>query len=410
MASDDATPPLDDDDDDDAAGKPGYNSYNQEEADKHQAQANIDAEVAEDVLTNPDYDEFFADYQPQVRESFAHLYVLERQGWVRNGQHSEKRPGRYNLYDREAYTTLWAIQQKKLFDLQCRWRAEEVRDVPGVVITDDFATLSNSIENCPALTPITPEEFALYLDWVRQADYERDLGYYLDAKFAWQKYRTIRLALAPDAPPSAERVTPEVGAVPEWYRFHNAHTGHDRLLYLPDVRGAKQERYWDAWREKLREEEAIARAAGAPAPDPRPSYLPSEKNHELAVSFAQRFEDARLNRWRETAQLLNPRITDEERAFQHLTNRLLIIKEPVPTVVGANWRDTTRLTFHAYARQQLLENLPRVYEEYQQRQEWGIAHPSRDDSEFRRYDIASYFRGTLLEGRVRLGEPEDFDF
>ncbi|GAA4009598.1 hypothetical protein GCM10022408_22140 [Hymenobacter fastidiosus] len=406
MAKDDDFQPEDDDDDEQP-----FTSYFQEEANKHQAEADTAADVAADVLQNARYDEFFAPYQPRFRESFAHHYVLARQAWISVGQANEDQPNRRLLiHAKDAYVALWAIQQKKLFDLQCRWRAEELTDVPGVVISDDFGTLSAAIENCAPLPAITAEEFALYLEWVRQADYARDLDDRNDGCFVWQNHRFIREALAPDAPPLIARVQPVLKkTVSDWYRFHNARTGHDRLLYLPDHRGAKEERYWNAWREQQREQEAIARAVGT-APDPRPLYLPPEEQEALATEFARHFESARLNRWRETKELLRPRQTEEDRRMDLMANFLLSNPEPVPVAAAADWREATRQAYYAYCHRQLLEQLPVVYDEYLQRQSWGITQPNRLDWELSKYDLARYYRGWLLAGRARLGEPEDFNF
>jgi hypothetical protein len=406
MAFDDATPSEDDDDFETTP----YNSYHQEEADKHQNQADIDAMVTEDLLTNPRYDAFFADYQPVLRPDFTRHYVLHRQRWVEDGQADENHPARQlNFFEREAYVSLWAIQQKKLFDLQCRWRAEEVRDVPGLVITNDFDTLSAGIENCTAVPPITPEELEMYLDWVRQADYACDLNDQYDQRWAWQHYRLIRETLAPAAPAAATRMVATPKALPDWYRFHNQQTGNDRVLYLPDVRGQKEERIWDAWREGQREQEAIAAAAGK-APDPRPSSLPAEELERLAEAFAQRFEEPRVNRWRELSQLLHPPVTAADRELQFIVARMQVAKELIPVAAGADWREATRQAHYAYCHRQLLEYLPRVYEEYRQRLDWGIAQPRRLEWDSLKYNLADLFRGWLLQGRARLGEPEDFDF
>jgi hypothetical protein len=410
MADDDDTPIGDEDND---SRLPAPNKYLQDEADKHQAEADAAAVVAADVLTNASYDEFFAPYQPAVRESFAYHYVLRRQTWVNDGEREARRPGRHlNLHEKEAYRTLWAIQQKKVFDLQCRWRAEEVRDVPGVVITNDFQTLGFDIEHCTAVPPISPDEFALFLAWVKQADYAANFDDMFDSRFDWQQFRLVRETLAPDAPPIAGRAVPTRKAVPDWYRFHNEHTGHGQLLYLPDVRGAKEERYWDAWRAGEDEKKAIAEAAGtAPPPDARPSYLPSEELRVLAQEFARRFEPSRLNRWREVSELLHPPVTDEDRKFTTIVARMQMMTEPVPIAAGSDWRTATRDAFLAYCHRKLVECLPLVYEEYQQRQDWGITQPNRLEDNFAlKHDIAGFYRGWLLDGRARLGEPGDFNF
>lgn len=410
MAAHDSTPPDGDDDD---FQEPEYKSFSQEEADKYQAQADIDAAVTEDVLHNPRYDDFFAPYQPALRESFTRHYALLRQRWLDDGADSERRhPRSYDLNLRAAYAGLWAIQHKKVFDLQCRWRAEEVRDVPGVLICDDFDSLSLGIESCAAVPPISEGELATYMDWVRQADYERDLNDPYDMRWDWQNYRAIREALAPDAPLAGSRAKPASAAkaLPlSWYQFCNERTGHAALLHLPDIRGHKEERYWDAWRAAEAERAAIRAAAGT-APDPRPSYLPLDDIRALARQFAQRFEPGRVNRWRELSELLNPHQTEEDRKFRLVLSWLQMQQEPVPVPAGADWRQATMHAFYAHSHRKQLEYLPRVYAEYRQNLELGLPQPCRVDYDPLKHDMARYWRGWLLDGRAHLGEPEDFEF
>jgi hypothetical protein len=410
MATHDSTPPDDDDND---FGASDFKTFNQEEADKYQAQADIDAQVSDDVRHNSRYDDFFADYQPAVRADFARHYVMMRERWLHDGQDSERRhPRSYDLNLRAAYAGLWAIQHKKVFDLQCRWRAEQVRDVPGVLICDDFASLSLGIENCAAVPPISEDELAVYLDWLRQADYERDLNDPYDQRWDWQNYRAIREALAPEAPPAGSRAKPKSAtkSLPlSWYRFSNERSGHDALLHLPDVRGHKEERYWDAWRAAEAERAAIQAAAGD-APDPRPRYLPLAELRELGRQFAQRFEPGKVNRWRELSELLNPYQTEEDRKFRLVLSWLQMQKEPVPVPAGADWRAATWQAFYAHSHQKQLEYLPQVYAEYGQNLELGLPQPCRVDFDPLEYDTSKYYRGWLLDGRARLGEPEDFEF
>ena len=88
-----------------------------------------------------------------------------------------------------------------------------------------------------------------------------------------------------------------------------------------------------------------------------------------------------------------------------------MMTEPVPITASSDWRTATRDAFLAYCHRKLVECLPLVYEEYQQRQDWGIAQPNRLEDNFAlKHDLAGLYRGWILDGRTRLGEPEDFDF
>lgn len=404
----------------DAAASKPYHDYHQQEADKHQQQALVDARVAADVLTNPRYDAFFAPYQPAAREQFVHDYVSRRHLWAQFGDFYERHlTGQLTQFEEEAYERLWDIQQKKLFDLQCVWRAEQAT-VPGVETSADFDTLGSRIENCTAIPLITPEELDLYLAWVEQADYEQQLRYHRATRYysARQYYEDAKRELDrdPDAPDEDAFRFDEAS---EWYEFHNQHTGTGRLLALPDLRGSKEKRYLNAWRahnHALREAEVAAEAEAAAAapvvpPDPRPARLSYYEAQDLLGAFAQQFEPAVLNRQRVSYEAANPPSTWEDEELAQVLRFLDDVEEPVPIAAGDDWRLAVRQASYAYRKQKLLTSLPQAYEAYCQRQEWGIAQPAcSDDDDDDAYSIASWYNDAIRAGRKLLGEPEDLDF
>ena len=389
------------------AKKP-YHDYHQREADKHQQQALIDAQVAEDVLHNPRYDAFFAPYRPEIRAQFVRDYVTRRHLWSQYGDfYGRHLAGQLTQFEQEAYVRLWDIQQKKLFDLQCEWRAELVT-VPGVNTSADFETLSSRIENCAVIPPITPAELDMYLDWVRQADYEEDLQDRWGGRFSWQRYKDVKGQLDPESD-EADEDDFMFEEVSEWYEFHNQRTGNGRLLRLPDLRGPKEERYLDAWRARSKaKREADAPAAPMAPPDPRPTYLGHKETLQLFGTFAQQFESAALNRQRDTYEAANPPSTWEDEELERVLRFLQDIDEPVPIAAGDDWRLALRQASYSFRQRKLLDSLPLAYEAYCQRQEWGIAQPACSERE--PHSMATWYNKAILKGRKALGEPKDFNF
>ena len=393
---------------DEAPRKP-YHDYHQQQANKHQQQALVDAQVAEDVLHNPRYDAFFAPYQPQAREQFVRDYVSRRHLWTQYGDFYERHlAGRLTRFEQEAYIRLWDIQQKKLFDLQCEWRAELVA-VPGVNTSADFDTLSGRIEHCTVIPPITPDELEMYLDWVRQADYEQDLHDTWGGRFgSWQRYDDVKAQLDPDSDDADENAF-MFDEVSEWYEFHNQRTGNGRLLRLPDLRGQKEEHYLDAWRaHNQAEREAEPAPAPTTPPDPRPTHIPYDEAQNLHGVFAQQFESAALNRQRTSYEAANPPSTWEDEELERVLDFLKDVDEPVPIAAGDDWRLALRQASYAFRKQKLLDSLPQAYEAYCQRQEWGIAQPARSERE--PHTIATWYNEAILKGRKVLGEPNDFNY
>jgi hypothetical protein len=388
------------------AKKPYYD-YHQQKADKHQQQALIDAQVAEDLLSNPRYDEFFAAYQPPVRAQFVREYVSKRHLWTQFGDFYERHlAGNLTQFEEEAYARLWDIQQKKLFDLQCEWRAE-LLTVPGVNTSADFDTLGGRIEHCTVIPPIAPAELEMYLDWVRQADYEEELQSHWSGR-SWQQYDEIKAQLDPETD-EANKEGFLFGEVSEWYEFHNQRTGNGRLLRLPDLRGQKEDRYLDAWRaHNAAKREADPPATPATPPDPRPAYIAYDEARQLHGAFAQQFESAALNRQRTSYETANPPSTWEDEELERVLDFLKDINEPVPIAAGDDWRLAVRQASYAFRKQKLLDSLPQAYESYCQRQEWGIAQPACSERE--PHSIATWYNKAILKGRKLLGEPKDFNF
>jgi hypothetical protein len=381
-------------------------SYYQKEAREKQEHAAKAAEIEADLLNSSRYDEFFAPYQPVVRVDFARSYTNQKMLWLRFGDfYARHLTGQLSQFENEAYQRLWDIQQKKLFDLQCQWRAELVQ-VPGVEVSCDFGLLAASIENSPVIPPITPAELDLYLAWVEQANYEEDLTDRWGGRFGWQNYDDVKAAYA-------DEETDDFWAmedVPEWYFFHNERTGNERLLQLPNLRGNKEEHYLDAWRDdnSAASEARQADAPPPPPPDPRPSYLDSEMSRTVRDEFARQFESAQLNRRREAYQAANRPSKYEDEELERVLSFLKELDEPVAIEAGPDWRLALRQAAYTHRKQKLLAHLPLAYEAYCQRQEWGIAHPPASSREY--HGVGPIIREGILKGRELLGEPRDFNF
>lgn len=365
--------------------------------------------LGEDLLTDPRYTEFFAPYHPDVVAHFARDYPSARHDWQYWGRQVEAqeaadlhRPGE------AAYNRLWDIQRKKLFDLQCRWRAGEA--VPGIDCSFDFVTQDAAIENCTLIDPISPEELAMYCDFVRLAsDFADDVldCYYNEPGFEpreWQDYDGMRLGeeeFEQNVPDHERRgITP-----PAWYDFHNARTGQGFLLRLPDLRGPREQRYLQAYYASI-----DARPDPAAPADPRPTWLREEDKLALQEAFLRTFEAPRLRRLRAAFLAEQARTAADEQVEEDFT--FLKGCDPadvVPVAPAADWRSALRHTVVATQRQLLLRQLPRVFEEYQFRQAQGISHPDATEPEWRN-PLGRHMRELLLRGRELLGEPRTFDF
>ncbi|GAA4040841.1 hypothetical protein GCM10022409_28540 [Hymenobacter glaciei] len=371
-------------------------------------------EIKQDLLTNPRYAELFAPYHPEAVARFAGNYASQKFEWQWRGPKAEySQTEALTQLSEAAYCRLWDIQRKKLFDLQCRWRAGEITH-PGLNCTFDFGAYDAAIENCPVLPPISPDELAMYCDFVRQSqDFDADVldCYHTEAYGLprdWQDYHDLRLHAQEEAAdlPDDER---RAGDPPAWYDFHNLRTGHARLLALPDLRGPLEQPYLQAYYAHRQAERAAGPPVQPPA-DARPTFLTVAQQEALEHALLHQFEPPKLRRQRAAYLAEQAREAADEQVeadFAYL--KTLGPDEIVPLEAAADWRAALRQAVVETRRHQLLAHLPQVYEAYLLREAQGISHPEADGPQWRS-TYAKGMRESLLDGRELLGQPRNFDF
>lgn len=281
----------------------------------------------------------------------------------------------------QAYRRLWEIQQKKLFNLQCLWRAGQV-ELPEVTDGHEFEKWGKSIHTCPVLDPIEEDDVELYRRYLRSDDCQ-DLGALAVGTTGWQHYREFRAWLRLDdagsTSPGHDMVNPDLpdGLIeplghlfnmfycyPDWYAFYDLYRGTGPLLRLPDVRGPYAEPDDD-------EDDATATPPDPAAPPLR--YL-SPHDLELTETLLKRFDSPELLRYmrviehREEEDSLTRRARASYNCLKDLT-------EPVPVAAGPDWRQCLEDAYVAYQRRTLSAALGPVFDDYCLREQAGIAHP-----------------------------------
>ncbi|UOQ73551.1 hypothetical protein [Hymenobacter cellulosilyticus] len=365
----------------------------------------------------------------------------------------------------EATERLWEIQQRKLFELQCRWRAEEVR-LPAelVVLSQDFERWGTRIEQCPLVPPIAAAEVESYLTYLLSdacTDAAGDFGRHHD----WQHYERFRRYLLLQAEgQNPEQVRREAGqhaepglggligmlddfflGYPAWYAHCDAAAGPPNLvLYLPNHRGEKEEYYRhlgrtgkapNVYEEPDNDEPAPADPAPtAPAADPPLRYLGHDQFAGLTDTLMRKFETPELLRFHEAlshepaiAPVLAPGTDDDddddeqadvnEAALAEMGSEagrvLLEIPERLPIEAHTDWRVALHRTWLGWRKQRLATALRAAVADYAAREQAGQPHPSpypeSDLSDLARKSWKQE-RKLILKGRERAGEPRDFNF
>ena len=385
-----------------------------------------------ELLASPRLAAVLAAYDSRSHASVIDSYALHKALLYTGGPRAlQRQEQRFLMFRHVAAGHLWEIQQKKLFDLQCRWRAGEV-ELPGIRHTQDFQPWSLYIEHCPWVPPITADEVALYEAYLRGGTYETEYG------TRWQEYDRFKRPPAaedddaddadPDDPTAwhfrLERKhdgdEPDHDALPAWFVFHNAHTDAGALLHRPDVRGEREEYYVQLWREEFNAQHA-ARLAAGPAEHRRPwaPYCHGSRATAFYINLLELPADTpRLLRWQQAAAAEDHRLNGKLREANYWYDRVL---HPVagawPIAAHPDWRVALRQTGMSFWCHQLADVLADVWHEQEQNRLLGlpVVPPigPKDRAPFEDVnwqDDEQERAKSILRGRELAGEPRDFNF
>ena len=379
-----------------------------------------------ELLALPAFAEAMAPYFDQSHPHVARMYANTKAAAYIKGPMLLKHSGAHFVELREAAAhDLWEIQQKKLFDLQCRWRAEHLT-LPGVRHTEEFRQWEKYIEHCPWLPPITAAEVALYENYLRSDAYEPSRNW------PWQDYNTFkRTAEGGEGPDSdddnddgadegyaaAERRA--YRTLPAWYRYHDTATGAGSLLALPDLRGEKEAYYINLTEADKAEKLAAQRARGDMAASlPWHPFILDQDHTPYFRQFEDPAELPRLLRWYEADRADTQRRYGYLFEANHWIGRALEHQAaPWPIDAHADWRQAIIAAGMRAWGHQLADVLAEVWQEQEQSHALGLAvtgpkqygdHPPFETVDWAEED--SYQPKFILHGRELAGEPRDFNF
>ncbi len=355
-------------------------------------------ECLEEINKNPKYQEEFEKYNPYSLDSFKSRYAAAKANISIYGNNYIRNEERIAmLYRAEAEERFWDIQQKKLFDLQCRWRAEEIK-IPEIVISEEFHYWEEHISICPFIPNITQQELDLYMEFISSFPYDEKIEWVGN----WQDYDEFKMHLTKDA--NAEWDSEEYSL---WYKFHDSRTGQNLFQTLPDIRGKKENFYLDIIRERRRKErEEHEKNSPANNTDKRPDLNSYYEDYE---KFIKRFEDVKLldlhkaNDRREGM--------DEDRGLNNAIETLQTADETVEADYNENWRQGIIDAANGYRRKRILQELPKTYKDYKFRLSLNLL--PEDTSKISRDHKAAMvklLKKEILEARKINGESEDFNF
>ena len=332
----------------------------------------------------------------------------------------------------DADKCLGNILQKKLFNKQCEWRANQFKH-PAVQTIADFRYWEENILNCPFLEPITQQEVDLYIEFLNSYTGE-NLGFLC----GWQAYDTYNsnaVTVGKTMHPPDEETDEddeEGGSVsedetegeqhkdvnsprlmPPWYIFYDERMGTGHYLLLPDHRKKKEIAYWGLGNEEAAEK--VREEWKTNPPDKRPYFSINTFDVDEMTNMIRQLEtDPEVLRayLDHKKYLSNPGKINLKHHSEVLEawQQLVDCTEPFPMVnTAADWKEALVATANLWKRTKLIRALPAAYEEYLMRLDAGLEQPY-GQFEVQNRKGKEIYNEYVLRGRELKGEPRDFNF
>jgi hypothetical protein len=340
-------------------------------------------QIIKEVANNQEVQQFLSSYSERSQKNFMDHYASQKHSWLENEDYYRQKVEEDNLtWLNQAKAHLGNIQQKKLFDLQCLWRAEQIT-LPGIEICYDFRVWEDHIMDCPLLSPITHEDLEMYSGFLQTGEAEMHV---LDPRWEWQNFDEI----AGDDPPCD---------LPPWYEYHNRLTGAGKHLILPNLRGRKEETYINLFHDDRLERDAALNVEK----DPRPNFNYWED--DCMKEFVMKFENRR------TISAFNLYNTYLEHADDYLEDILwaiMTVKTSIDVVHGKNLRETIINSYRAYQGSKIAEHLPSALQSYNNEKMFRSEQHTKN--RILSDEIRKAYKKQILKGRKILGEPADLNF
>jgi hypothetical protein len=342
-----------------------------------------------EVMEDPKALRWLAKFRPEGVEGFFASYWVFRMCWINFGQFQiHHRNSQLTQHIEEAEKVLYFIQQKKLFDLQCLWRAETVL-VPEVRFGAEFAVLALDIQTLDFLPPITDEEFGILKDFLETAEWDWGKA----TCEGWQNHWMFIID---------QKAYPEKG-FPKFYSYFDERKGEESVwTMLPDLRAPKEARYSDAANEYCDSKDDDAEADA----DPRPHLM---DNIDSIGEFAKLYEDRFTNDCREAMEWS---AENRDQALELALQELKDSKERLPIQAHDDWRIAVMRTADVLKRRRISAALDHAYDNYKFRiqNNIGFAPSERTMEENLLIQRTEKWGEIILVGREYLGEPKNFEF
>lgn len=356
--------------------------------DQKQTEEELHEQFTEELQNNEKIIKHFAKYEDKDVKKLISEYCRQKAQLKVRGNYTRRHHERVMTeWTNRCWFALCEIQSKKLFDLQCQWRAEQI-ELPGMKWTWQFLFPSMPLLDYEGVPDITPEEIEAY---IRFLDTPAGFATHIYGFDNHHHYDAIKEAHHEGS-----------GEMPEYYNFHYQTTGNTMLLSLPDIRGKEEERLLKIIREhnKTTEKEKPKVAESKP---PKKHLFPY--NHEMQLSVANLLGEKDMAGFIKDQHKWNQESTESETEWSwfYLNS---CFPENVAIRAADRFQDAIELAALQHITRKTQEFLPVIYEEYQMKKQLGsaIGYTSRENERQTEFPIIH-----MLEKAEKLDRGEDPD-
>ncbi len=358
----------------------------------------LEDSFAEEIKNSETAKEYFSNYRPEGIESFIKFYtsrkvlLVQCQDYYSTVYH-EKEISELG-FQKKAEDMLKLILQKKLFNIQLRWRAGQI-EIDGIDTTYDFRTWEGHVLSCPFIPAISSREVELLKEYLLRFCENDQINIY---DHSWQDYDEL----------TKKSENGLMDDYPNWYEFYDSRMGTGALLILPDHKGAMENFYFDLVRQAT-----VIKSTASGNTESAP-YLYAGR--EEISNFVRYFEQDKHFRalfkyynYCEEKENRDPNYDDLEQAIRFL----LTADRPVYPNAHLTWDKAILAAAKEYENARIVEAIDFVFDEYQMMKELGFSKEKSSEEKAREQNeeyMAQFFRKNILKGRMLNGEPEDFDY
>lgn len=314
-------------------------------------------DIIHDLETNPRYKPFFDKYGSTFKLIFIHAYAKLKQDCLKYKEGWENEVDEDEIdWMSKAYDQFGIIQHKKLFDLQCLWRADQI-ELKDIEISNEFIMWNYDIMRCPLIEPLSKADVALYKEFLRSD--EIDIEY---ARWYSQHYDQVKR----DFFDEEDEPLPFI----QYMKFHNERTGNNYLL-LPDHVGEREKAYMKMHHRKIEFEGTRPKFKSEKTDEERKL---TRNMDDTMAKFVHTYESKEVQFAHDNfkAFLKDKRTSEDLEPMDQMIYKLWIGNSTVPFDSSVSWRKAIYKAYRKHMCTMLEPYLDLAFEEYKLKEQTGL--------------------------------------